>query len=58
MSSGTAQAAGWSIEELRKVGYAEPDKKVRVRKSQARKSSAAASAESDAAGVATDSAGS
>lgn len=68
---GAAQAAGWSVEELRKVGYAEPDKKVRVRKRQSRKaltparSDAATSTgrdvatptESDAAGVAADSAG-
>nr|QJS06050.1 hypothetical protein [Cryobacterium sp.] len=57
---GAAQAAGWSVEELRKVGYAEPDKKLRVRKRQSRKAStparpdAATSAESDAAGVAAD----
>lgn len=57
---GTAQAAGWSTEELRKVGYAEPDKKIRVRKRQARKSStpagsdAAALTTSDAAGVGAD----
>jgi hypothetical protein len=60
---GAAQAAGWSTEELRKVGYAEPDKKVRVRKRQTRKpststgSDATTSTESDAAGVAADSAG-
>lgn len=60
---GAAQAAGWSVEELRKVGYAEPAKKVRVRKRQARKSpttaraDASVSAESDAAGVTADSPG-
>ena len=28
---GAAQAAGWSTEELRKIGYPEPDKKKRTR---------------------------
>ncbi len=32
-----AQAAGWSADELRKIGYPEPDKKARVRKRQARR---------------------
>jgi hypothetical protein len=60
---GAAQAAGWSVEELRKVGYAEPDKKVRVRKRQSRnastsaRSNVATSAGNEAAGVAADSAG-
>lgn len=36
-----AQAAGWSTDELRKIGYPEPDKKARVRKRQVRKSRAA-----------------
>lgn len=35
-----AQAAGWSVDELRKIGYGEPDKKARVRKRAARKPSA------------------
>lgn len=35
-----AQSAGWSADELRKVGYPEPEKKTRVRKRQARKSPA------------------
>lgn len=50
-----AQSAGWSADELRKVGYPEPDKKTRVRKRQARKSTAASrptNSESDAPGVA------
>lgn len=57
-----AQSAGWSTEELRKVGYGEPDKKVRVRKRQARKTSAPAAAASstpadgDAARVTADAA--
>jgi hypothetical protein len=50
-----AQAAGWSADELRKVGYQEPDKKARVRKRQARKASSSAEP-GDAAGVAGDSA--
>ena len=33
-----ALAAGWSGEELRKIGYAEPDKKARVRKRASRRS--------------------
>lgn len=36
-----AQAAGWSAEELRKIGYPEPDKKARVRKRQARRATTA-----------------
>ncbi|MFC5932173.1 hypothetical protein [Cryobacterium melibiosiphilum] len=58
-----AQAAGWSVEELRKVGYAEPDKKLRVRQRQARKASTTArsnaetTTEDDAAVDVTDSAG-
>jgi predicted phage gp36 major capsid-like protein len=36
-----AQTAGWSADELRKIGYPEPDKKSRVRKRQARKTSTA-----------------
>lgn len=36
-----AQAAGWSADELRKIGYPEPDKKARVRKRQARRTTAA-----------------
>lgn len=50
-----AQSAGWSTDELRKVGYPEPEKKARVRKRQARKSPAASApttSESDASGVA------
>lgn len=50
-----AQSAGWSADELRKVGYPEPDKKTRVRKRQARKSPAASAptnSDSDASGVA------
>ena len=35
-----AQAAGWSADELRKIGYPEPDKKARVRKRQTRLSKA------------------
>ncbi|MBF4636202.1 hypothetical protein ITJ38_17465 [Agreia pratensis] len=49
-----ALAAGWSAEELRKVGYQEPDKKARVRKRQTRKttSSTTSGDSGDAAGVA------
>ena len=50
-----AQSSGWSADELRKVGYPEPDKKTRVRKRQARKSPAASPSTdsgSDASGVA------
>lgn len=61
---GAAQAVGWSADELRKVGYPEPDKKARVRKRQARKSpaqtsaaAAPASGDRDASGVAGDSSG-
>lgn len=32
-----AMTAGWSIEELRKIGYAEPDKKVRARRRSTRR---------------------
>lgn len=32
-----AITAGWSVEELRKIGYAEPDKKVRARRRSTRK---------------------
>lgn len=35
-----ALAAGWSADELRKIGYPEPDKKARVRKRQARRTAA------------------
>ena len=52
---GAAQAVGWSADELRKVGYPEPDKKTRVRKRQARKSPAASAptnSDSDASGIA------
>ena len=37
-----AAAAGWTPEELRKIGFAEPDKKARVRRRAARKPAAAA----------------
>lgn len=36
-----ALAAGWSADELRKIGYAEPDKKARARKRTARRASGA-----------------
>jgi len=35
-----ATAAGWSADELRKIGFDEPDKKARTRKRAARKSTA------------------
>ena len=35
-----AAAAGWSPEELRKIGFAEPDKKARVRRRATRKPAA------------------
>ena len=55
-----ARSVGWSTEELRKVGYREPDKKTRVRKRQRRKIStgnvaaSSASANGDAVGVTSD----
>ncbi|PPF83304.1 hypothetical protein C5E07_11470 [Pseudoclavibacter sp. RFBJ3] len=52
-----AQSAGWSADELRKVGYPEPEKKTRVRKRQARKSPAQSTPDngtSDASGVADE----
>lgn len=40
-----AIAAGWSAEELRKIGFTEPDKKARVRRRAARTSSPKAAPE-------------
>ena len=37
-----ALAAGWTPDELRRIGFAEPDKKARVRKRAARRASAGA----------------
>lgn len=39
-----AQSAGWSVEELRKIGLSEPDKKARVKRRAARKPAAPKSA--------------
>jgi len=40
-----ALSAGWSPDELRKIGYAEPDKKARVRKRTARRATGSAADE-------------
>lgn len=37
---GAATSAGWSSEELKKIGFAEPDKKARTRRRAARKPTA------------------
>lgn len=42
-----AMTAGWSVEELRKIGYAEPDKKVRARRRSTRKTGPKSAAQSD-----------
>lgn len=42
-----AMTAGWSVEELRKIGYAEPDKKVRARRRSTRKIGPKSAAQSD-----------
>ena len=45
-----AAAAGWTAEELRKIGFAEPDKKARVRRRATRKPAAAATVAGDPTG--------
>lgn len=42
-----AITAGWSVEELRKIGYAEPDKKVRARRRSTRKTGPKSAAQTD-----------
>lgn len=48
-----AVSAGWTPDELRKIGFGEPDKKARVRRRAARRASASTS-HSDAPAVAPD----
>lgn len=54
---GAATAAGWAPEELRKIGFAEPEKKRRVRRRSAARAKQQEPAERDApesAGMASD----
>lgn len=46
---GAATGAGWSADELRKIGFAEPEKKARTRRRASRRSPARATGGSDAA---------
>lgn len=45
----TAVSAGWSAEELRKIGFTEPDKKARTRRRAARKPTAKSSGQAPSA---------
>lgn len=54
-----ALAAGWSVDELRKIGFAEPEKKVRARKRATRRQTtgaASATAPAEAIGDGRDAA--
>ncbi|MFJ2521267.1 hypothetical protein ACIOWF_20055 [Cellulosimicrobium cellulans] len=42
-----ALSAGWTIDELRKIGFPEPDKKVRIRRRAAKRDAPAQSTTSD-----------
>ncbi|MBD5788386.1 hypothetical protein IF650_19680 [Cellulosimicrobium terreum] len=43
-----ALSAGWTVEELRKIGFPEPDKKLRTRRRAARRDTSSQPAPSDA----------